>query len=238
MIADMIHPNVLILDYSVDKSEASLFRQWFPDGCDSTAVFMHFGEEIPNVGDFSHVMHTGSSLSICSDAGFHTEAARVIHYCVESGIPQMGVCYGHQLLCRVLIGSSAVEKCSNGFEAGWKDVQFIGKGLKIDGVERVSRLFQSHFDRVVALPDGAEIIATSEHTRIQGFIDKTRCLFSLQFHPEFSRKDGNELFRKEKKLLEENGIDVVAVLADGPSINAGMIFFRYFIENILKRKRR
>lgn len=228
------HQNVLILDYSVDRSEGSLFRRWLPDGCESTTVFVYSGEDIPDAGAFTHVMHTGSSLSICSDADFYSEAERVILCCVETGIPQMGVCYGHQLLCRVLIGSTSVRKCSNGLEAGWRNIEMRGTGLNIPGVRPISRILQFHFDEVIALPSGAEIIATSGHTEIQGFIDKTRRILSLQFHPEFIRKYGNDLFLKERRLLEENGIDLDAIQTDGPNIDAGRIFFNYFMSNFQK----
>ena len=228
------HPNVLILDYSVDRSEGPLFKRWLPDGCLSTTVCVYFGEDISDVGTFTHVMHTGSSLSICTDTEFYSKVERVILFCVDAGIPQMGVCYGHQLFCRVLVGPSAVRKCPDGLEAGWRHVEIVGTGLNIPGVKPNSRILQIHFDEVVALPIGAEIIATSRHTEIQGFIDRARRILGLQFHPEFSRKDGNDLFLKDRRLLEDNGIDVDAIQADGPNIDAGRIFFTYFISNFLK----
>ncbi|MCD4849066.1 MAG: type 1 glutamine amidotransferase [Candidatus Aegiribacteria sp.] len=231
----MIHPpNVLILDYSVDRSEGPLFRRWLPDECESTTVFVYSREDIPDTGVFTHVMHTGSSLSICSDAEFYSKAERVILSCVENGIPQMGVCYGHQLLCRVLVGPSSVRKCNNGLEAGWRNAVITGTGLNIQGVRAISRVFQFHFDEVVVLPSGAEIIATSRHTGIQGFMDKARRILSLQFHPEFSRKDGNHLFFKERRLLEENGFDLATIQADGPNIDAGRVFFSYFMSSFQK----
>ncbi|MCK4671778.1 MAG: type 1 glutamine amidotransferase [Candidatus Aegiribacteria sp.] len=228
------HPHVLILDYSVDRSEGPLFRRWLPDECESTTVFVYSGEDIPDIDVFTHVMHTGSSLSICSDAEFYSKAERVILYCMENRIPQMGVCYGHQLFCRVLVGPLSVRKCLNGLEAGWRNVEITGTGLNIPGVRSISRVFQFHFDEVVVLPSGAEIIATSRHTEIQGFIDRARRILSLQFHPEFIRKDGNDLFFKERRLLEENGIDLDTIQADGPNIDAGGIFFSYFMNSFLR----
>lgn len=228
------HPNVLILDYSVDRSEGPLFRRWLPADCKSTTVSVYSGEDIPDIDAFTHVMHSGSSLSICSDAEFYSEAERAILSCVEAGIPQMGVCYGHQLFCRVLVGPSSVRKCLNGLEAGWRNIEITGTGLNIPGVRSISRVFQFHFDEVAVLPSGAEIIATSRHTEIQGFMDRARRILSLQFHPEFVRKDGNDLYFKERRLLEENGIDLDTIQADGPNIDAGKIFFSYFMSSFLK----
>ena len=221
--------SVLILDYSVDRSEAPLFRRWFPGNCTSSAAYIYFGDSFPDPLEYSHVIHTGSSLSICAETDFLEEAEEIVRKCVAEDIPQMGVCYGHQLICRSLLGPSAIGKCSNGLEAGWIDVEMIGSGLEIPGAAPVSRVLQSHFDRVMAIPDTSEVIAENAHTDIQGFIDREKNLFSLQFHPEFSREEGNELFIKEAKLLEDNGIDLACILDDGPSIEAGKVFFEYFL---------
>ncbi len=220
--------NVLILDYSVDRSEAPLFRRYFPDNCTSTAAYIYSGDGFPDPLEYSHVMHTGSSLSICEEAFFLEEAEEIVRKCVSGNIPQMGVCYGHQLICRSLLGPSAIGRCANGFEVGWIDVEMIGSGLEIPGAAPVSRVLQSHFDRVTEIPDTSEVIATNAHTDIQGFIDLKKSLFSLQFHPEFTRADGNGLFLKEARLLEDNGIDVQSILDDGPSIETGKVFFEYF----------
>ena len=221
--------NVLILDYSVDRSEAPLFRRWFPDNCTSMSVYISFGDDFPDPLEYSHVMHTGSSLSICAEVDFLEEAEEIVRMCVNEDIPQMGVCYGHQLISRSLLGPSAIGRCPDGLEAGWIDVEMIGSGLEIPGAAPVSRVLQSHFDRVLNIPDTSEVIATNAHTDIQGFIDRKKNLFSVQFHPEFTRADGNGLFRREARLLEENGIDLASVLEDGPSIEAGKVFFEYFL---------
>ena len=229
--------NVLILDYSVDRSEAPLFRRWFPDNCASTSVYIYFGEDFPDPLEYSHVMHTGSSLSICAEADFLEETEEIVRKCVDEDIPQRGVCYGHQLICRSLLGPSAIGRCSNGLEAGWIDVEMIGSGHEIPGAEPVSRVLQSHFDRVLKIPDTSEVIATNAHTDIQGFVDRDKNLFSLQFHPEFTRAEGNRLFLKEARLLEDNGIDLASVLEDGPSIEAGKVFFEYFLNTFVGRRR-
>lgn len=219
--------SVLILDYSTDKSEASFIRRYLPPGI-STEVYIYFNERIPGLESFTHVIHTGSSLSICRDAKFYPKVEKVIHECVGSGIPQMGVCYGHQLLCRALCGSSAVRKCAMGVEVGWKTVELCN-GFEFSGIEDECRVFESHFDEVVILPEGSEIVMTNSHSKVQGFINKPLNLFGLQFHPEFDRRAGNSLIEDCREMFEEHGIDVDAALKGSPSINAGKVFFDYFM---------
>jgi hypothetical protein len=53
----------------------------------------------------------------------------------------------------------------------------------------------------------------------------------FQFHPEFSRQQGNQLFMEEMDLMNEHGIDLRSVLEDGPSIPTGKVFFNAFLED-------
>jgi len=220
---------ILILDYSVDRSETDLFRQWFPRDAAWTSSFLKFGDPIPTPEGFTHVMHSGSSLSIRHDPDFMEGAQAFVRECCELGIPQMGVCYGHQLLCRSLLGREAVELCGNGLEIGWRQVRAVGPGLDIMGFPSEGRVLQSHLDRVVRIPNTAELIATGDHTEVQGFIDVGNRLMGTQFHPEFTREQGNALFRKSEELLAQNGFHLPEVTSEGPSFSAGEVFFGHFL---------
>jgi GMP synthase (glutamine-hydrolysing) len=44
--------------------------------------------------------------------------------------------------------------------------------------------WMSHRDTVVAPPDGAQVVATSEHTPVAAFEDDRRRVYGVQFHPE------------------------------------------------------
>ena len=70
MSSNHIQARILILDYSVDLSEAALFSQWFPDECSWDSIYICSGDRIPDPDGYTHVMHTGSSLSICSNSDF------------------------------------------------------------------------------------------------------------------------------------------------------------------------
>jgi GMP synthase (glutamine-hydrolysing) len=220
---------VLILDYSVDSSEAALFRKWFPEGTLSEAAFVKTGEDIPDTAGFTHVMHTGSSLSICGDAPFMEKAVEVINRLAGAGIPQLGICYGHQLLCRALVGEHAVRKAPGGLEMGWCAVTQPGDPVEVSEAGKSFTVLQSHFDEVVEMPPGSEVVMTGGASRVQGFVNCGLKLFGMQFHPEFDREDGNRLFRKERALAERNGLDPEAMVAGGPSIETGRIFFGHFL---------
>lgn len=223
--------NVLVLDYSTDRSEAPLFIGCFPEGTRSEARYVSTGEEIPSLEGFSHVMHTGSATSICTDAPFTHAAVDAIRHLAEAGVPQLGVCYGHQLLCRALVGPHAVRRSPGGLEAGWRQVIQIGEPLEVPEAGRSFTVLQSHFDEVVEMPPGSEVVMTGGGSRVQGFVNRELKLFGMQFHPEFDRQNGNRLFSRDPALLEENGIDIHEILSRGPSIDTGRIFFGHFLRS-------
>ena len=79
------------------------------------------------------------------------------------------------------------------------------------------------------LPPGSEILATSDHTRIQAFLNEERKLFGTQFHPEFDLEEGNRIFRENTDKLRDQGFDVEEILRGTPTIDAGHVFFGRFM---------
>jgi GMP synthase (glutamine-hydrolysing) len=98
----------------------------------------------------------------------------------ELGIPTLGICYGAQLLALELGGR--VDRTDAG-EYGKVDMRTTG-GRLFTALPEEQTAWMSHRDTVVAPPDGAEIVATSEHTPVAAFEDGARKLYGVQFHPE------------------------------------------------------
>jgi len=51
-----------------------------------------------------------------------------------------------------------------------------------------------------------------------------------QFHPEINLRQGNNYFLHDRKLLEENGYDVDAMVKQTPSFNTPKVFFEFFLK--------
>jgi GMP synthase (glutamine-hydrolysing) len=223
---------ILILDYSVDRSETALVRKYIAAEDDHTAVFVDQADSLPHdllAGGYTHVIHTGSALSIVKPAPFTEAALALIRELPATGAAQMGICYGCQLVCLAFCGKDSVRRSPRGLEAGWGAVELTGEGPTIPETGRREIVWQSHFDEVVALPPGSLIMARGEHTTIQAFINQELRLFGTQFHPEFDRDDGNRQFLRDRDLLESNGYDVDAVVQDGPSLDTGATFIGFFL---------
>jgi GMP synthase (glutamine-hydrolysing) len=98
----------------------------------------------------------------------------------ELGIPTLGICYGAQLLALELGGQVDRTGVS---EFGRTELQASG-GRLFASLPDEQTVWMSHRDTVVAPPEGARIVATSDHTPVAAFEDGERNLYGVQFHPE------------------------------------------------------
>lgn len=228
----MSQKRILILDYSVDRSETESIMRWLPAEAHILSLLIDTEESFPDdliSKDFTHVIHSGSALSITETVPFLEKAVHYIRKVRDKGMSQMGICYGHQLVCRALVGKQAVRSSPNGLEAGWKNVTFVNGATNILGVGESERVWQHHFDEVTKVPEGSELLATSPHSRIQAYVNYEQHLFGTQFHPEFDKETGNRMFLEDRELLEKNGYDVDAMIKLGPSLDTGTVFFGFFL---------
>jgi GMP synthase (glutamine-hydrolysing) len=118
---------------------------------------------------------SGGPASVYSD-----DAPRMDPAIFLQGIPTLGICYGAQLLALELGGK--VEKTGSG-EYGKVEMR-VGGGRLFASLPKEQTAWMSHRDTVVAPPEGASIVATSEHTPVAAFEDHARALYGVQFHPE------------------------------------------------------
>ncbi|MEY4578375.1 MAG: hypothetical protein RL701_3078 [Pseudomonadota bacterium] len=106
-------------------------------------------------------------------------------------VPVLGICYGMQLLCRVLGGK--VEK-SQHREYGPAVIE-VQQAVGVFGAFKPqdrSNVWMSHGDRVIALPQGFATLATSEGSPFAAVGDPARRIYGVQFHPEVAHTDRGE----------------------------------------------
>jgi GMP synthase (glutamine-hydrolysing) len=219
---------VAVIDYSVDRLSGNLIRSWLK--VPSVIVEVTDGDDFSGISpkEFKAVIHSGSSHSIVDDFSFIPGAVSFVKKAAESGVPQMGICYGHQLLARATVGLGAVEKCSS-IEIGWCKVSFLPQ-WPVEGFSGEKTVWSSHCDCVTELPPGSVVTATNGHTGIQAFVNMEMKLFGTQFHPEFDRDHGNENFARDADIFSRNHIDLEAVLASAPDFHTGEIVFQHFFD--------
>ena len=225
---------LLILDYSVDQFETELIESCVATEIEKLSLHIthegSFPKDLFSQG-FTHIIHSGSSLSINDSAPFTKQAVELIRWAKHHHLWQMGICYGHQLLALALVGKHAVQASSNGFEAGWRTVHFSKEAQRLFNIQEVEKVWQHHFDEVIQCPEGSEILASNNHSFIQAYINYEQRLLGTQFHPEFDQNKGNAFFRKDRKLLEKNHFNLAEILADGPGFDSRKVVFGFFLNN-------
>lgn len=99
-------------------------------------------------------------------------------------VPVLGVCYGAQLTAKKFGGR--VEK-SNKREYGRATLQTTQADQLLSGVSGESQVWMSHSDTIKELPNGFELLATTESIPVAAFRKNgsdTNALYGVQFHPE------------------------------------------------------
>lgn len=145
----------------------------------------------------------GSSASAWQDSTFNDHLLDLIAICKMSEIPFLGICYGAQLLARALGGEVAPHP--DGIELGAPPIRLTEQGRRhflFDGVPGGCLWsVETHRDAILSLPSGCELLASTEHTKVQAFTFRD-LLLGVQFHPEMSAEDLRGLWR----AFEREGI--------------------------------
>jgi GMP synthase (glutamine-hydrolysing) len=110
---------------------------------------------------------------------------------LELELPILGICYGLQLLTHHLGG--LVEEAGD-HEYGRALLKIKGERPLFAGLEGGPErsVWMSHGDRVVRLPPGFEVLATSENSPFAAIGHTQKPIFGLQFHPEVVHTDAGD----------------------------------------------
>jgi GMP synthase (glutamine-hydrolysing) len=99
----------------------------------------------------------------------------------NSGIPILGICYGMQLMAKILGGKV---KSSSHREYGKSHLIIDEKDDLFDGLDSDLTVWMSHGDKVLTLPDGFQKLAHTVNSPIAVMGNKKEKLYGVQFHPE------------------------------------------------------
>jgi GMP synthase-like glutamine amidotransferase len=146
--------------------------------------------------DYDLIVSLGSEFPAFDDTkAFVPKEAELMGEAVDADVPVLGLCFGGQMLARVL-GADVYR--SEDSEIGWLPVRSRDPDLVPDGP-----WFQWHFD-TFTLPPGATLIAESD-AGPQAFVaGRSR---GLQFHPEVTQEIMDDWVRVYRHELDADGVD-------------------------------
>jgi GMP synthase-like glutamine amidotransferase len=172
--------------------------------------------------DYDLIVSLGSEFAAFDDSkSFVRREAELMGTAVDADVPVLGLCFGGQMLARVLGAELFRGERS---EIGWLPVRSEDPELVPDGP-----WFQWHFDSFT-VPPGATLIAESD-VGPQAFV-AGRSL-GLQFHPEVTTQIMDDWVRTYRHELDGDGVDPDDLLeetkrlADENRRNAWRLFDRF-----------
>jgi GMP synthase-like glutamine amidotransferase len=149
------------------------------------------------------IVSLGSEFAAFDDEKpFVSREARLMRAAIDGEVPILGLCFGGQMLARVLGGE--VFRGSKS-EIGWLPVRSKDPDLVPDGP-----WFQWHFDSFT-VPPGATLIAESD-VGPQAFVAGRN--LGLQFHPEVTTEIMDDWVRAYRHELDGDGVDPDALLEE------------------------
>jgi len=207
MTQDIHAQRILILDFGSQYTQL-IARRVREIGVYSEVRAFDMTEEEIRDFDPRGIILAGGPESV-TEAG-SPRAAQVVF---ELGVPVFGICYGMQTMAEQLGGkveASAIH------EFGYAQVKAEGKSALLhdirdhvdsDGASLLD-VWMSHGDKVVAMPENFELMASTESCPIAGMYCEAKDFYGVQFHPEVTHTlQGTRIF--EHFVLEACGCEAL-----------------------------
>lgn len=166
------------------------FEDWFIAGLgrdrfDYRVVRVDRGDSLPAPETLAGVLVTGSPAMVSHRADWSERTAAWLAGTFATGLPILGVCYGHQLLAHALGGH--VGPNPQGRRMGRVAVEVLDPDDPLMGRFASNEGFHvSHVEVVLEPPTEARVIGTAPHDPHHALRFGDRC-WGVQFHPEFGR---------------------------------------------------
>jgi GMP synthase-like glutamine amidotransferase len=204
-------------------------HQWLEDrGAVQDVYRVDIEEREVAAGDYDLIVSLGSEFAAFDDTiPWLEREKRLLLEASQQDIPVLGICFGGQLLARVLGGRSFKGEES---EIGWLPVGTKDQALVTEGP-----WFQWHFDTFTP-PPNAQLIAESP-VGPQAFL-AGRSL-GLQFHPEVTPEIMASWVVAYRHELDQEGVDPDALLEQtrrlaNDSRKAAWRLFDRFLERVAR----
>jgi len=138
----------------------------------------------------------------------------------------LGVCFGHQLIAEVFGGKT--EKSPRGWGVGVHTINVVANRTWMQPPRPTLNVVVSHQDQVTRLPDGAELIASSDFCENSMF-QLGENILTIQGHPEFSKAYSRTMMQyRAEKIGEEKlkkGIESLNKSVDDLLLSQYMLAF-------------
>lgn len=197
------HLRALIVQHE-EPTRPGLLTEWLDEHRATVETFrIDIDDRELDPSGYDLIVSLGAEYAAFDDSKpFVPREARLLRRAVDADVPVLGLCFGGQMLARVLGGEVYRSARS---EIGWLPVRSEEPDLVPEGP-----WFQWHFD-AFTLPPGATLIAETD-VGPQAFVSGRN--LGLQFHPEVTPEIMGNWVRAYGHELDADGIDPDGLLEE------------------------
>ncbi|HDS09719.1 MAG TPA: glutamine-hydrolyzing GMP synthase, partial [Firmicutes bacterium] len=133
----------------------------------------------------------GIILSGGPESVYNKTSPKITEDIFKIGKPVLGICYGLQLMVKLLNGRVIPAKAR---EYGKTELEIKNKTPLLNKIPKKSVIWMSHSDKINSLPPGFRNCGSTENCEFAVIVNEEKNLAGLQFHPEVTHtRFGNEL---------------------------------------------
>ena len=151
------------------------------------------------LADYDGMIITGSSLHAYDTEFSVTNQIAMVEEAGAAGLPMFGSCWGLQIA--VMAAGGRVVRNPSGREVGLARKICVNEaGARHPMFAAKPKVFDAlciHYDEVMELPEGATLLASNAHSRVQAAVipvGKSE-VWAVQYHPEFDLAHMTQIYR-------------------------------------------
>jgi GMP synthase-like glutamine amidotransferase len=157
------------------------------------------GQELPDPGSVEAALITGSPAGVYDDFDWISDLKDWIQRAGARQVPQVGICFGHQLMAEAFGGRA--RKAPQGWGLGRHTYHVVKAEPWMVGSTQRLHLAVSHQDQVLEAPATARVLAHSDFTPYAALVYDHAPALSFQGHPEFCPSFADALIRSRSGTL-------------------------------------
>lgn len=147
--------------------------------------------DLPEPSSFDGLLITGSPAGVYEDHGWIKPLEKLVQDAAAAGKPQVGICFGHQLMAQAFGGE--VKKSEKGWGVGVHQYDVMGEAPWMTPSQGKIACAVSHQDQVITPPPGARLLAGSDFCQFGALAYAQGPAISFQMHPEFEHSFAADL---------------------------------------------
>ncbi len=165
--------------------------------CSSTILIPMDDANDTSFDGIDGVIISGGPL-LFTDKTNETTLIKKFHFITDLKVPTLGICLGHQA-----IGLMHGAECYRGPERRETDSVRIHKSHPLVENLDTNPIFREDHCEGITLPQGFDLIGSSQHYEVEMMASLHKPFFGVQFHPEASGEPGEVLIRNFLKIVTE-----------------------------------